>query len=106
MKKLWSKLFKKNSKSKTLTPPVELKKFIDGIERDSKGKWVIPDAPVNLAELSDKLKDIKEQVEGTKPVAKKPVAKKPASPTTKKATPAKKPVAKKPTTKKNPPKGK
>lgn len=105
MKKLWNRLFKKNSKSKTLTPPAELKKFVEGIERDSKGKWVIPDAPKNLAELSDKLKDIKEQVEGTKPV-KKPVAKKPTSSTTKKATPAKKPVAKKPTTKKNPPKGK
>ena len=108
MKKLWSKLFKKNSKS--LTPPKDLKKFVDGIERDAKGRWVLPDTKdVNLPkEVVEKFVKVQESLdkainESTKTSAKKPVAKKPQA---KKPTTNAKPVTKNPTTKKNQPKGK
>jgi hypothetical protein len=42
MKKLWNRLFKKNSKSKNPTPSKKQKKLISSIERDDKGRWVVP----------------------------------------------------------------
>jgi hypothetical protein len=42
MKKLWNRLFKKNSKSKNPTIPKLPKTLIHSIERDDRGRWVIP----------------------------------------------------------------
>jgi hypothetical protein len=42
MKKLWNRLFKKNSKSKNPTIPKLPKTLTHSIERDDRGRWVIP----------------------------------------------------------------
>jgi hypothetical protein len=42
MKKLWNRLFKKNSKSKNPTIAKLPKTLIHSIERDDRGRWVIP----------------------------------------------------------------
>lgn len=63
MKKLWNRLFKKNSKSKNPTPSKNQKKLINSIERDDKGRWVIPkegkksskNFTAQLAELKEEL---------------------------------------------------
>lgn len=107
MKKLWNRLFKKNSN--TLTPLEELSNLVNNIERDEKGKWVIPVEETKLPkDFTDQLKKFKEEINKASDIAvagtvKKPAPKKPA---TKKATPAeaKKPVAKKPVAKKPTPK--
>jgi len=100
MKKLWSKLFKKNNK--TQTPSKKLNKVVENIERDDKGRWITPTTePARLhKDYLEELDNFKKKITSEPVSQKKPVAKKPATPA------AKKPVAKKPTTKKNPPKGK
>jgi hypothetical protein len=42
MKKLWNRLFKKNSKSENPITPKLPKTLIHSIERNDKGKWVVP----------------------------------------------------------------
>jgi hypothetical protein len=87
MKKLWNRLFKKNSKSKNLKPPKALKKLVDSIERDDKGRWVIPTEGTKLPrDFTEELKRLKEdlnkaseisiQVTVEKKISKKPTPKK------------------------------
>jgi hypothetical protein len=68
MKKLWNRLFKRNSKSKNLTPPKELRKLINSIERDDKGRWVIPTEGTNLPkDFTDQLRKLKEELNKATP---------------------------------------
>lgn len=68
MKKLWNRLFKRNSKSKNLTPPKELKKLVNSIERDEKGRWVIPTEGTSLPkDFTEQLKKLKEELNKATP---------------------------------------
>lgn len=65
MKKLWSKLFKKNSKSKNPKPQ---KKLIDSIERDDKGRWVVPkDGAKSSKDFTVQLRKLKEDLNKATP---------------------------------------
>lgn len=93
MKRLWNRLFKKNSKSKNLKPPKALKKLVDSIERDDKGRWVIPTEGTKLPrDFTEELKRLKEDLNKATEIAVQVTVKKPApkKPAPKKATPKKK----------------
>ena len=68
MKKLWNRLFKKNSKSKNPTPPKLPKTLINSIERDDKGRWVVPkEAKKSSKNFTVQLKELKEELNKATP---------------------------------------
>ena len=65
MKKLWNRLFKKNSKSKN---PKPRKKPIDSIERDDRGRWVVPkDGTKSSKDFTAELRKLKEDLNKATP---------------------------------------